>query len=238
MKTSEAINELATALAKAQGQVQSAVKDKKNSFLKNKYASLDSIWDACRKPLSENGLSITQWPSVDNEHLEMGQLLMHSSGQYIQYDPLKVKLEKINAQGIGIATTYARRYMLASAIGVTADEDNDAQDISSTSLSAKNQPVGKEPPAKKSKTPPIWRPTKKEFFKAAHVNFPGLTDQDLIDELKEAKFEEYNAASAVDMMAALTKNIKTEEMEPDKLPLDISGDEMDSDTQSQDYYAE
>jgi hypothetical protein len=209
MKTSEQINELAMALAKAQGKIQSAIKDKENSYLKNKYASLDSIWDACRKPLSENGLSITQWPSVDGEHLEMGQLLMHSSGQYIQYDPLRVKLDKINAQGIGIATTYARRYMLASAIGVTADEDNDAQDIVDTPPSGKKQPASKKSP-EIAKGPPPWRPTKGEFFAKATKEFPSLSLEDISDELKEAGFLEYNVDKAVEMMTALRERIKIE----------------------------
>ena len=60
MQHSEHINELATALAKAQGEITGAKKDSENSFFSSKYADLAACWDACREPLSANGLSIVQ----------------------------------------------------------------------------------------------------------------------------------------------------------------------------------
>ena len=60
MNQSEQINELATALANAQGIIATASKDKKNPFFKSKYADLASVWGACREPLSAHGLSVVQ----------------------------------------------------------------------------------------------------------------------------------------------------------------------------------
>ena len=64
MQTSEQINELAAALAKAQGEITGALKDSANPFFKSKYADLASCWDACRGPLSRNGLSVIQVGAV------------------------------------------------------------------------------------------------------------------------------------------------------------------------------
>ena len=60
MDRSEQIKELATALATAQGEMGSAIKDSDNPFFKSKYADLASVWDACRDPLSKNGFSVVQ----------------------------------------------------------------------------------------------------------------------------------------------------------------------------------
>ena len=67
MKTSEDISELATALAKAQGQMGSAKKDADNPFFKSKYADLGAVIAAIKQPLSENGISYTQFPIREGE---------------------------------------------------------------------------------------------------------------------------------------------------------------------------
>ena len=59
MLKSDTIGELATALAKAQGAIKHAVKDSTNPHFKSSYADLASVWEACRQPLSDNGLSVT-----------------------------------------------------------------------------------------------------------------------------------------------------------------------------------
>jgi len=62
IERSESISELAKALAKAQASIKGAVKDSQNPFFKSSYADLESVWDACRKPLTDNGLSVVQIP--------------------------------------------------------------------------------------------------------------------------------------------------------------------------------
>ena len=80
--------ELAKSLAKAQGQIKGAVKDSDNPFFKSKYADLASVWDACRGPLAENGLSVVQLPGqtliLDSGALvEVQTMLLHESGEWI-----------------------------------------------------------------------------------------------------------------------------------------------------------
>ena len=61
MNTSEQLNELADALYKAQAVMGGALKDSANPFFKSRYADLQSVWEACRKPLTDNGLSVQQY---------------------------------------------------------------------------------------------------------------------------------------------------------------------------------
>lgn len=125
MQTSEQINEIATALAKAQGQMEGAVKDAANQFFKSKYADLASVWDACRKPLSANGLAIVQSPSVDGMRVSVDTLLTHTSGQWMR-GTISVTAKEDSPQAVGSCITYLRRYALQSFAGV-APEDDDAE---------------------------------------------------------------------------------------------------------------
>jgi hypothetical protein len=125
MTHSEQINEIAAALAKAQGVITGAVKDSANPFFKSKYADLASVWDACRKPLSDNGLSVVQSPEANGAVVTLETILLHSSGQWFR-NTLTVSAKEDSPQAIGSAITYLRRYVLQSFAGV-APEDDDAE---------------------------------------------------------------------------------------------------------------
>jgi hypothetical protein len=124
IEQSENIADLATALSKVQANIEGAAKGKVNPAFKSKYADLSSVWNACREQLVENGLSVSQFPGemVDNR-MTMTTQLMHSSGQWIR-STLSIPLSKVDAQGYGSATTYARRYALAAVVGVCPDDDD------------------------------------------------------------------------------------------------------------------
>ncbi len=124
MNQSEQINELAAALAKAQAEIQPAIKDSTNPFFKSKYADLSSVWNACKAPLTKNGLSVLQTMESQNGQLTLVTTLAHGSGQWIR-SFLPIISQKQDAQSIGSAITYMRRYSLAALVGVTTDEDDD-----------------------------------------------------------------------------------------------------------------
>jgi len=132
MNQSENINELALALSKAQAGITGALKDSANPFFKSKYADLASCWDACRRQLTDNGLSVIQTTDliIQTTDLTDGLVvvrttLAHSSGQWIAgVLPVKAKDDGPQAQGSGI--TYARRYALAAIVGL-AQIDDDAE---------------------------------------------------------------------------------------------------------------
>jgi len=140
MQTSEQINELAAALAKAQGQIQGAVKDSTNPAFKSRYADLASVWDACRVALSLNGLAVVQGPALADRGVSVTTRLLHSSGQWAE-STLILPMDKATAQGAGSAITYARRYALAAMVGVAPDDDDDGN--------AASQPAQQQRPAPK-----------------------------------------------------------------------------------------
>lgn len=132
MQQSDQINELATALSKAQALIQPASKESENLGFKNaktgkasKYADLTAVWEACRGALSANGLSVIQLPvDADVGRVALTSMLMHSSGQYIS-STFSMRLMQDTPHGAGSALTYLRRYALAALVGVVADEDDD-----------------------------------------------------------------------------------------------------------------
>lgn len=124
---SDQINELASALAKAQAKIKGAVKDSANPFFKSSYADLQSVWDAIREPLSSNGLAVIQTTATNPAGgLDLVTTLAHSSGQWIEgrFPILPLKNEP---QAVGSATSYARRYSLASIVGVYQTDDDGEQ---------------------------------------------------------------------------------------------------------------
>ena len=127
MNRSETINELATALSKAQAAMGTAKKGNENPHFRSKYADLASVWDACRAALTAHGLSVIQSPRMTFQGatglVEMETTLLHASGQWIS-DTLIVPVSKLDAQGVGSAITYARRYALAAFVSVAPDDDD------------------------------------------------------------------------------------------------------------------
>jgi hypothetical protein len=121
---SEQINELASALAKAQGELAPAIKDSKNPFFKSTYADLSSVWNSCKEPLSKHGLAIIQTMDMKEGQFVLLTTLAHCSGQWIR-SCLPILNEKGNAQGLGSSITYMRRYALSAMVGITCDEDDD-----------------------------------------------------------------------------------------------------------------
>jgi hypothetical protein len=140
MNTSPSIAALAEALSKAQGEITFAAKGAANPFFRSKYADLASVWDAIRPALSKHGLSIVQ--NVETVQgaspvlVSVETILLHSSGEWsrstLDVPVIPSVVEKgqpamVTPQGIGSAITYARRYALASIVGVAqADDDGNS----------------------------------------------------------------------------------------------------------------
>ena len=123
MNQSEQIGELAKALAQAQGEIMPALKDNNNTYFKSKYAALTSVWSACRPALTKYGIAICQTTDEINGKLMLITTMMHTSGQWIRsYMPILAA--KQDAQSMGSAISYARRYALAAIAGVTAEDDD------------------------------------------------------------------------------------------------------------------
>ena len=140
MNRSESIKEIAAALAKAQAKIRNAAQDKTNPAFRSKYADLASVWEACRQHLSDNGIAVVQAPAADGPKVTVTTMLVHVSGEWMSAD-LTITAVKPDPQGIGSAVTYARRYGLASMVGVAPGDDiADAGDDDANEASGKTQP--------------------------------------------------------------------------------------------------
>lgn len=125
MKTSEQLNELFSALSKAQESIKNAQKEGYNPMFRSNYTTVTSVLDAVR-PAYVLGISIMQMPEMDKLITRVG----HSSGQWLEIEtPLFVGEPKgmSKMQAYGNAVTYARRYALVSLFGI-GQEDNDGND--------------------------------------------------------------------------------------------------------------
>jgi hypothetical protein len=138
MQKSESIAELAKALASFQAEVKNPPNTADNPFYKSKYAPLQDVLNVVRPLLSKHGLSILQIPSSDGETVSVTTLLMHSSGEWIQTDPLVLKTDKPTAQGAGSAITYARRYSLSAVLGISSEDDDDGNIATGTKHETNN----------------------------------------------------------------------------------------------------
>lgn len=127
MNRSENITELAAALCKAQAEIEGAEKDAVNPAFRSRYATLGSIWNTVREPLTKHGLCIVQTPTEAQEgHLGLTTTLLHATGQFVS-GTIQIPMPKHDPQGYGSALTYARRYGLSAMVGVCADDDDDAE---------------------------------------------------------------------------------------------------------------
>jgi hypothetical protein len=121
----ENINELATALAKAQAEIQNPKFDSVNPHFKNKFASLAAVRNAIVPVFAKHGLSVIQDLTAADMSILCTTIILHSSGQSIHVGPLPMPVMKADAQGYGSAATYARRYALLSLAGVAGEPDDD-----------------------------------------------------------------------------------------------------------------
>src|SRR6185437_6559691 len=121
------LNEIATALAKAQLDMSNPKFDTTNPFFKNKYVSLAAVRDAVVPVLSKHGIALTQDLCAAEGAVSCITILTHASGQQMRFGPYALPVSKQDAQGYGSASTYARRYHLMAVAGVVGDADDDAE---------------------------------------------------------------------------------------------------------------
>ncbi len=125
MRKSDQINEIAKALAKAQGEMKTAEKDSTNPHFRSRYCSLDAIYEACTQALSINEVSRVQDLTSNDKGVFVETILLHSSGQWLEFGPLFIPCSKFDAQAYGSAFKYCERYALCAAIGIQTGELDD-----------------------------------------------------------------------------------------------------------------
>lgn len=145
MLKSDSIGALLGALSKAQAAFPPIPKNKTAHIKSDKssysyrYADLADIIEAVKPALTANGLSISQHPEQVERGIVVTTLLGHTSGEWLE-SAFTVPGATATAQNVGSIITYARRYALASVLGVAPDEDVDGQTIPEPSSAKKANP--------------------------------------------------------------------------------------------------
>jgi len=127
MKRSEQVEAISKALAAAQAEMRNPAFDSSNPHFRNKFASLAAIRNAVVPVFSKHGLSVMQELTTDELGVSCTTIIQHESGQWLEFGPLTMPANKPDAQGLGSAATYCRRYALQAVVAVVGDEDDDAE---------------------------------------------------------------------------------------------------------------
>lgn len=143
MRQSDSIAKLAPALVKAMAEVENATKNKTNPHFKNKYADLGAVLEAVKPVFASHGLAVVQFPGFADGVATLDSVIVHESGEWLA-GTAGAPLQKADAQGVGSALTYLRRYSLAALAGI-AQEDDDGQAASAPAPKARQ--ATKAPPA-------------------------------------------------------------------------------------------
>ena len=145
MDRSESIQELASALCEAQGELDNA--SKSTSGHGYKYADLGEIIDILTPVLKKHGLSHIQSPVVVDGKACLETIILHKSGEYIANTALMAhaKLHKGNeAQMMGATIAYQRRYSLKSMFGIAEVDEEKNFKANETKTERKQEDVIKE----------------------------------------------------------------------------------------------
>lgn len=207
MKTSDSIDQLAVALAAAQGEISPAPKDKINPHFKSHFADLAGVWEACRESLSKHGLSVVQSPAFAEGRMILTTRLMHKSGQWME-GQLSLKPRGDDPQSVGSAITYARRYALGAVIGVVSDEDDDGNAASKQpqpQQQQRQQPQQQQWSQQQQQNSPLIAPptplTKDDFDKIMAVadSIEGLGSQNFLQFYRDTEKKELSQAMTSDI---------------------------------------
>ena len=121
---SEEIGKLATALVKAQAEVESAVKFSTNPHYGSPYADLTSVLTAIKPALAKHGLAMVQYPGYGGDVVTMITVLVHDSGQWLQSPVASIPITKKDPHGAMSGITYLRRGCASSLRALIADDDD------------------------------------------------------------------------------------------------------------------
>lgn len=136
------MQQIATALVKAQKAFAPALKTATNPHYRTKYVDLAGCIEAVIDALNANGIALIQRTHPADDGVTVETLLIHESGETVSGGVLHVPASKQDPQGYGSALTYARRYSLMSACAI-APEDDDGN--AATRSAPKPKPVEKRP---------------------------------------------------------------------------------------------
>ena len=122
---SESIASIAPALCAAQKAFKPVAQSGMNPHLRSKYSTIADYLNAINHALWENNLFLTQSVSKSEVGIAVSTKVIHQSGEWLESEATVLPVEKANAQAVGSAISYARRYSLAAFFGIAAGTDDD-----------------------------------------------------------------------------------------------------------------
>lgn len=160
MQKSESLTKLAAALSTFQAEIKNPSNTATNPAFRSRYAPLEVVINTVRPILAKHGLSFIQSTGSEGESIIIKTMLLHESGEWIESDPLFLPayqlkgggVKEFNAQGAGSALTYARRYSLSAILGISSEDDDDAN-VQSTG--AQQQAASLKDKMVKTAPPPV-----------------------------------------------------------------------------------
>jgi hypothetical protein len=124
MEWGSEMNNIATALAKAQMNMGKALKQANNPHFRSKYADLGNVMDACLPALNEAGIALIQPTGEDENGRYVETILIHGESGESLTCRVPLIVAKNDMQGYGSAVTYARRYGLMAMAGIAPEDDD------------------------------------------------------------------------------------------------------------------
>lgn len=206
MKTSDAIDQIATALASAGGEFTNPeknrevkVRTKSGYDYSFRYATMDAITRMARPILAKHGLFASQPASIVDDKVIVTTKLTHSSGQWFESE-LCCRPESFGLQQIGSAISYLRRYSYCAMLCIDSDEDDDGNAASGNQImhqTSQDAPAASQPnlvpsetpkPATATPEPPKAKPAAKKVsnvYSNAKKAIETATDNERLDALTQ-----------------------------------------------------
>jgi len=221
MNHSDNFSELVTALAKARKEFKPVLRSSFNTYFNSYYAELGELVEATKDALSDNGLVMIQSPNFNYElGVTVETWLMHSSGQWFRDDilcPVKktvkdkdtkeVMVLDPDAQTIGTAITYLRRYAYGAMLNLASEADDDGNAAADRKPEKKQQkPAPKPAPPKSELTEEQKKLLKPMWAKVGEV---GMPKEDFRKYLKETFGFESTALMTPEQVSSTIDFLKT-----------------------------
>lgn len=216
MIRSESVTKLMPALLKARAECTPILKTSVNPAFRSKYADLAAIYDAVIPALTANGLVLSHPTSFLDGIVVVETIIVHAaSGEYwgCEYPAIPVKNDP---QGLGSATTYAKRYGASAILALAADEDDDGNAASHRGNGhAQQAPSRPEPP----RTPPQPDSSAWHHWVQNQAKSKGVEPRHLVNHLAKTFCE---AGLSPDGKAAVLRGMHADQSQRVKLIADIA----------------
>ena len=201
MNKSESIVEISKAMAKFQAEVKQPFKDANNPFFKSKYVPLENVVESITSIAPKHGISFVQWASNDeNGRVGVSTMIMHTSGEYIEFDPVYMNADKNTAQGAGALISYLKRYSLSAVFGITSDQDDDGNHASGNTNKLKQQPKAK---------PEHIKNLKEKIAQAVEIGGDDASEQKVMQWLRISDYDTVTEAQINPMIKRLNELIES-----------------------------